>query len=873
VSESNAAHPTAPTVPATQPISRWKGWVPRIAGPLFALLMFSLALTALHHLLREHHLHDILASARAIPGRRLGWAALLTVLGYVALTGYDALAFLYIRRPLAYPKIALTSFVSYAFSMNLGFGPITGSAVRYRLYSGWGLGAVDVAKVVAFCGLTIWLGFLTLGGAVFLIEPTALPTAMRLPFLTTHLLGGVFLVIVAIYLIAVARTRRPFRIRGWEIAAPPIGLSLTAILVSSADWALAAAVLYALLPAALHVSYPAFLSMFLLAQVVGLASHVPGGLGVFESAILLLLHDQADTPALVGALLVFRVIYYLAPFGLAVLLLGLSEALRRRAAFARLASIFSGWATPVVPPALAFTVFVGGAILLFSGSTPTVHGRLAWLRDFLPLPVVEFSHFLASLAGAALVVLARGIQRRLDFAYPLTIALLVVGIAASLLKGLDYEEAIALAVMLLAFIPCRRHFYRKAALIGQRFTVRWAAAILIVLACSGWLGLFSYKHVDYSGDLWWHFSYAGDAPRFLRASVGIVTVMLFFTVARLVRPAGLKATPPTAADLERAAAIVAQSPGTLGNFALLGDKTLLFNGQGNAFLMYGVQGRSWVALGDPVGPTPEQRELVWRFHEACDRHGGWTVIHQVTPDSLPMYVEVGLTALKVGENARVPLRSFSLEGHSRKQFRQVKNKFEREECTFEIVPREQVAPLLPEFRKVSDAWLADKNVREKRFTIGFFDETYLSRYPAAIVRQHGRVLAFANVWCGGTKDELSIDLMRYVPDTPHGVMDFLFSQLMLWGRQQDYQWFDLGMAPLSGLESHPLAPVWNRIGNLVFRQGEYFFNYQGLREYKDKFEPVWEPRYLVYPGGLILPSILLDFAALVSGGIRGIVTK
>ena len=84
---------------------------------------------------------------------------------------------------------------------------------------------------------------------------------------------------------------------------------------------------------------------------------------------------------------------------------------------------------------------------------------------------------------------------------------------------------------------------------------------------------------------------------------------------------------------------------------------------------------------------------------------------------------------------------------------------------------------------------------------------------------------------------------------------------------------ELALAPLSGLESHPLAPIWNRIGNLIFRYGEYFFNYQGLREYKDKLEPVWEPRYLVYPGGLILPNILLDFAALVSGGLRGIVAK
>ncbi|MBU0641336.1 MAG: DUF2156 domain-containing protein [Planctomycetes bacterium] len=621
--------------------------------------MFSLALTALHHLLREHHLRDILASARAIPGARLGWAALLTLLGYVALTGYDALAFVYIRRPLAYPKIALTSFVSYAFSMNLGFAPVTGSAVRYRLYSGWGLGAVDVAKVAAFCGLTIWLGLLTLGGVVFLLEPSALPAALRLPFLSTHVFGGVFLAIVAAYLAVVTRMRRPLRFRGWEIAAPPTGLSLTGILVSSADWALAAAVLYTLLPTTLHLSYPAFLSIFLLAQVVALASHVAGGLGVFESAILLLLHDQTDTPALVGALLVFRVVYYLAPFGLAVLLLGSSEILRRRAAFARVASFFSGWATPVVPPALALAVFVGGAILLFSGSTPTLHGRLVWLRDFLPLPVVEFSHFVGSLVGAALLILARGIQRRLDVAYPLTIVLLVVGIVASLLKGLDYEEAIALAVMLVAFIPCRRHFHRKAALIGQRFTLRWAVATLIVLLCSAWLGFFSHKHIDYADDLWWHFSYAGDASRFLRASVGIAGLLVIAAGARLIRAAAPPPRRPAAEELASASAIVARQPLTTGNFALLGDKLFLFNGSRSAFIMYGVHGRSWVALGGPVGPAHVRAELVWDYLELVDRHGGWPVFYEVRPSELPMFVEAGLTPAKLGESARVALETFS----------------------------------------------------------------------------------------------------------------------------------------------------------------------------------------------------------------------
>ena len=137
----------------------------------------------------------------------------------------------------------------------------------------------------------------------------------------------------------------------------------------------------------------------------------------------------------------------------------------------------------------------------------------------------------------------------------------------------------------------------------------------------------------------------------------------------------------------------------------------------------------------------------------------------------------------------------------------------------------------------------------------------------------GKIVAFANLWLSADKEELSPDLMRFLPDAPESVMEYLFLQLMLWGKQEGYHWFNLGMAPLSGLEDHALAPLWNRLGAFMFRHGEHFYNFQGLRRYKDKFDPEWEPRYLASPGGLALPRILTNIAALISGGLKGVVTK
>ncbi len=167
-----------------------------------------------------------------------------------------------------------------------------------------------------------------------------------------------------------------------------------------------------------------------------------------------------------------------------------------------------------------------------------------------------------------------------------------------------------------------------------------------------------------------------------------------------------------------------------------------------------------------------------------------------------------------------------------------------------------------------------KNAHEKGYSLVFFDEAYLRRTDIAVVRdQNGQIVAFANLWQTVKKQELSIDLMRYDPDIPGGVMEFLFVELMLWGQMQDYQWFSLGMAPLSGLERRSLAPLWHKIGTIIFDLGDEFYNFEGLHNYKAKFDPVWEPRYLAAPAGISVPFILMTTTRLISGSWKGIFSR
>ncbi len=823
-------------------------------GPLLGLALFALAVWILHHELQAYHYGDVLARLASIPRRDAAAALVLTALGYTALTGYDWLAFRWIRSPLGYPRIALASFIAYVFSHNVGLSFFGGSAVRFRMFSSWGVRAGDLARAITFNVLTFWLGFLALGGSVLLLRPLPIPGAWHPLVSTSRPLGALFLTALVVYLLSTLRGGRVFRIRGFEVEQPGPGFTVAQLAVSVVDWTLAAATFTVLLPDAPGLDPATVLGAFLLAQVLGLVSHVPAGLGVFETAMVLLLAPWLPGDQVLGSALAYRLVYYLLPMLVALVLFLAFELRQRRGTVTRVGELLGQWAPELVPRFFAFTTLAAGALLLFSGATPPAPGRIRML--------------------VVLLLLARAIQQRVDAAYWAVLALLLGGAGLSLAKGLDWEEACVLVAMAGALAPCHRFFYRRSSLLSQSFSPAWMTGIAVILVATGFVLLLAYRNVDYAHDLWWRFDLQAHAPRSLRALAGGTLVLAFYALARLLRPAPPLAPLPGPAELERAAALARTAPHASAQLALLGDKLLLFHEQGAGFVMYGVHGRGWVAMGDPVAASPAvRRELAWRFREEADRHRGLPIFYEVGPDDLPIYLDLGLQLRKLGEEGRVPLADFTLAGGARAKLRQAVNRMGREGGSFEVVPAEGVPPLLDELQAISDAWLARKNTREKRFSLGCFDRAYLARGPVALVRRAGRVIAFANVLATEHREELTIDLMRHADDAPGATMEYLFAELMVWGHAEGYRWFGLGMAPLAGLQHHRLAPLWNRLGALLFRYGEHFYNFQGLRSFKDKFDPVWEPRYLAAPGGLASAFALGHVAALVNGGVTGVVAK
>lgn len=326
-------------------------------------------------------------------------------------------------------------------------------------------------------------------------------------------------------------------------------------------------------------------------------------------------------------------------------------------------------------------------------------------------------------------------------------------------------------------------------------------------------------------------------------------------------------------DLARATALLPRQANASAGLVRLGDKRILFSDCGEGFIMYGRRGRSLVALFDPVGPRHLWAPLVEKFVAEARRTRSRPVFYQVSADFLPIAVELRLQALKLGEQAVIDLTRFSLAGGDWLKLRRSINRAERDGLAFELLAPESVREVMDELAAVSDTWLSAHKAGEKGFSLGTFERDYVAAGPVAVIRREGRIVAFATLMTGSSAGDAFIDLMRHVPGVHRGMMDLLFVKIMETLKADGFRSLNLGMAPLAGLSGHRRAPAWNHLARQIFEHGERFYNFRGVRAFKEKFDPDWQPRYLVVTGqGLPILS-LVDVTLLIGGGLKGLMRR
>ena len=855
----------APTPAGKQP----RAWWQRMAAPVLALAVAMIAVAAIGHLGSAFTPQRIAGALAQLPIWRLGASVAFTVASYVLLTCYDVVALNSLGVAVPYRTAARAAFTSYALSHNFGFAALTGGSARLRIYGTAGVPAATVARVVLIAGIAFWGGVIAVAALSLLVG--AHPITVGGHTFHPGAARGAGAVILAAMVIVPLMARRVPALRGPLSRAVPLphpGLLPLLLGLGALDLAFSALALFVLLPQLGLADFPQLYLVYALAIIAGLVTHVPGGIGVFEAIVLAAMPGGAGMhgPEIAAALVAYRAIYYLLPLAAAVPLNAVAEikGLRRRMRPALAAlNIISLETSPLVMGAMSFG---GGLVLLLSGALPAVHGRMRELIHLLPLPFIEGSHLAASLVGTALLLVAPALVARLESGMRVARLLFMFGAAFSLAKGLDFEEAsvmLAMAGYLQLSAPA---FYRRSAGAFSAGSRGWllAAALALLAATIG--GLVAYPKLRLDNELWWEFALRGDAPRFLRASFAAAILLTGFALRELLnsprRLPGLARLPDGV--YARAIAASGRSDAAL---AFTGDKRFLIHPAGDAFLMFRPRGRTWVIMGDPVGPRERWADLCWELRRESDACYARLCVYQLSEALLPLMIELGLKPIKYGEEAHIDLCAFTLEGPRMKSLRNSRARAGRGGLMLKIIPAAELAGWLAPLRAVSDAWLADCRHGEKSFSLGSFNHAYLRHFDMAVVARADepmRPIAFANLWRSGDGAELSVDLMRHAPDAPPATMDFLFVELATFAKASGFQRFNLGLAPLSGVQGGKLAPGWARLANLAFSVDAGAYGFPGLRRYKEKFAPRWQPRFIAAPPGVGGLRALVDLVGLIS---------
>ncbi|MGN7359098.1 bifunctional lysylphosphatidylglycerol flippase/synthetase MprF [Paenibacillus sp. SAF-054] len=778
------------------------------------------------------------------------------------------------------------AWIANTFNNIIGFAGLTGAGLRTILYKRSGISPVLMASAVVFLSPIVVTGLSMFSWGII----AGLFTVGDL-FVEHHWL--IFAVWgMALYLPLFVLMQRSSLFAKWfnrgEGRTPwsTVGVSLSASLL---EWACAAVTFWLIASSVLHdVSFREVIGMYAVSAIAGILSMAPGGIGAFDLTVLLGL-EQLGFPSdrAMAVLVLFRLFYYIVPWLIGLILsafelgnaamrtgdktdagpdfpLNVWQRLWRWPGQYRFLSDLGVWA-------LGKLVLVSGLVLLLSAATPGLLYRLRLTEELLSMPVMRISHLLSVIIGFMLIVLSRGISLRIRRAYVWTGVLLLAGAVFTFTKAFDFEEAIFLLIVGIALWVSRARFYRAGAPIDLRSYLFWYGLSAVIAAAYYWVGSHVHhgwlRHLPTADRMHWMF---GPRPYAITALIGLAGAWILLTMLLLLRPNRKIAAAAGSEELDKLRLFLKDHDGNLLTHMLFtGDKSFFWAQNDQVLIPYAKARDKLVVLGDPLGPIKRVPEAIAEFQKYADQYAMSVVFYQATPAYLPIYHEYGYRFFKLGEEALIPLKDFTLSGKKATDLRSVRNRFEREGYRFEVVSPPFDAGLMAELRTVSDEWI--KGRREKGFSLGWFDEAYLAQAEIAVLKgPEGNVAAFATLapgYDGGRT--MSIDLMRHQSGTPNGTMDYLFVKLLEWCRERGYEMFNLGNAPLSSVGESKSALREEKLAALVFQYGGHWYGFKGLRRYKEKFAPEWEPRFLAYPASVSLPVLTVDLVRLVSRRVQG----
>lgn len=625
--------------------SALKSW----ARHLPAIIGVALLIGAIYVVQREFRhlkLEDIEEALSAIPPYALVFSFIWTILSYFILTFYDRLGTIYAGHKVSYGRVAFASFCAYSLSHNLGFAAVSGAAVRYRLYAHWGLTPLQIGKTVAFCSLTFALGGMVLGGAILFLEPRAIPFfGQHLPKIALYGVGVLLWAIVLAY-VTLAKVFGRMQILGHDIELPGWRMAIIQVLLATVDVAVTATIFFALLPHAPGLTWLIFLGVYVASYTAGLAANLPGGIGVFDTAMLFGLEPYMSAPHIVGAILVFRLYYYVIPLFLAGSLFAGNEILLRGGGilrhFGQLAPVqaIGRWSEPdFAVTAATGAVGLCGALMLCLGVLAP-QADFSWIDPDYGEIASQAGQFVPSLIGAGLVMMALGLSHRVNLAWGLTIGLLVLGAAFTATQDNRLWVAGVLVLTTLLLAPFRACFYRHAHLTTGPLAPGSALTLVVLGLCLFSLAVTrSHTHL-LQNNAFWAVIISPNLPNPLRLAVAISMLLGLTAMWFLLRPGRVRFVPWD----NNARKLLLSFGGTVEGTA---DGVILGESD-RAAMPFRRCGRVLLGLGDPVGDETDRVSAIWRLRDLAQQEGMDAAVWHAGPEFLRVYGDLGLTALPLG---------------------------------------------------------------------------------------------------------------------------------------------------------------------------------------------------------------------------------
>lgn len=845
----------------------WKSIIKvSVAGILLALII-----TEGHRQLKYFDLADMIHYLRQIPLQKFAYFCLFGIAATSTMIAYDLLVAHKKRLKIRPLWLICFSFVANSFNNLLGLGGIPGASVRSFFLR---KNNVEIKEIIEY---NVWIIPATSTGLsvlsfylLFRFEVISSIVA-QYQWLWIGIIG--FMIYLPLYytfdiLISLfKKSSMP------EHLVKLFTLKSGLLLVSTIEWIMAASFFYLMADFFNRgVSFPVIVGVFSLAAIAGIMSFIPGGFGSFDLVAVIGLQNSGIAPANSFVIVIlFRLIYFLFPAFMSIILFSLNliwhkkeniniEGLKKIRFFSNTYSIYSDFINIL----LSILVFSSGMVLLFSAIKPGIIERIQFATALLSFPLLQFSHVASLIIGILLLMTSKEILYKVQRAYAITLTLLIAGSVFTFLKGLDYEEAIFLIIVFLLLKFSKPSFYRKSIpfkLINLILVSSFSVVLIPIFL------LVTHRlHFEFIIKYHYPLNIIRSIPEFFNAQIFLYLIFIIFTVLWYALQEKIEDDPLfTAPDFSKIEAFLEKHKGNyLVHLLFLGDKNIFWAVDGTVLIPFAKYKDIIVVLGDPLGEENNISKGIIEFQEFLDLYGYRCVFYQVSEKNLPVYHDNGYYFFKLGEEAVIDLEEFNLQGSSKSNFRNVLNRFKKDGYTFELLDHPFTSELFDQLEKVSNEWLGKR--KEMGFSLGWFDRDYLQRSPIAVLRNsESEILAFVSLLPGYDQNRsISLDLMRFVKDVPNSTMDYLILNLLIHYKEAGYSSFNLSMAPLSNVGYAPNSHFQEKVARLVYHYGKHFYSFDGLRRYKEKFDPVWRPKYLAYPQLVSLPATIIQVSLLVS---------